>query len=67
LISYPSFFTQKGKKLGKDPGATERVKKTPVEIAEREKEDYFCRLWEKYENASRYPWLPVAPDPPEPK
>ncbi len=25
----------------------------------------FLRL--KYERAARYPWLPVAPDPPEPK
>jgi hypothetical protein len=24
------------------------------------------RLAEKYEYAARYPWLPVAPDPPEP-
>jgi hypothetical protein len=25
------------------------------------------QLREKYERAARYPWLPVAPDPPEPK
>jgi hypothetical protein len=27
---------------------------------------YHSALTEKYEQASRYPWLPVAPDPPEP-
>jgi hypothetical protein len=26
-----------------------------------------ARLRMKYERAARYPWLPVAPDPPEPK
>jgi hypothetical protein len=25
------------------------------------------RLREKYQRAARYPWLPVAPDPPEPE
>lgn len=29
--------------------------------------DYHARLKRKYERATRYPWLPVAPDPPEPK
>jgi hypothetical protein len=28
---------------------------------------YHWMLHEKYERAARYPWLPVAPDPPEPK
>jgi hypothetical protein len=28
---------------------------------------YNARLAEKYEYASRHPWLPVEPDPPEPK
>ena len=28
---------------------------------------YSRRLAEKYEHAARYPWLPVAPDPPEPE
>jgi hypothetical protein len=28
---------------------------------------YQEQLWHKYERAARYPWLPVAPDPPEPK
>lgn len=26
----------------------------------------YARLRRKYEHAARYPWLPVAPDPPEP-
>jgi hypothetical protein len=29
--------------------------------------EYFGRLARKYERAARYPWLPVPPDPPEPK
>jgi hypothetical protein len=29
--------------------------------------DYHDSLISKYERAARYPWLPVAPDPPEPK
>jgi hypothetical protein len=28
---------------------------------------YHCALTEKYQRAARYPWLPVAPDPPEPE
>ena len=28
---------------------------------------WHARLVEKYERAARHPWLPVAPDPPEPK
>jgi hypothetical protein len=28
---------------------------------------YHSRMREKYERASRCPWLPVAPDPPPPK
>jgi hypothetical protein len=29
--------------------------------------DYHLSLVEKYSQAARYPWLPVAPDPPEPE
>jgi hypothetical protein len=28
---------------------------------------YHFKMAEKYEHAARYPWLPVEPDPPEPK
>jgi hypothetical protein len=28
---------------------------------------HYSRLTAKYERAARYPWLPVAPDPPEPE
>ena len=28
---------------------------------------HFEKLRAKYERAARYPWLPVAPDPPEPR
>jgi hypothetical protein len=40
---------------------------TPLEIAKRKRESHFIQLWEKYEFASRHPWLPVEPDPPEPE
>jgi hypothetical protein len=29
--------------------------------------EYYTRLGQKYERAARHPWLPVEPDPPEPK
>jgi hypothetical protein len=29
--------------------------------------DWHALLGEKYRQAARYPWLPVEPDPPEPK
>jgi hypothetical protein len=29
--------------------------------------DYYAAMKEKYERAARYPFLPVAPDPPEPE
>jgi hypothetical protein len=29
--------------------------------------DYFDSLSRKYERAAKFPWLPVAPDPPEPQ
>ena len=29
--------------------------------------NYYLELKHKYERAARYPWLPVAPDPPPPK
>ncbi len=28
---------------------------------------YYTGLIQKYERATRYPWLPVAPDPPKPR
>jgi hypothetical protein len=34
---------------------------------QRERVEHFERLGLKYERAARYPWLPVAPDPPEPE
>jgi hypothetical protein len=32
--------------------------------ASQKQADYHGRLRRKYERAARYPWLPVAPDPP---
>src|SRR5205085_237360 len=49
---------------------------TPEEIERYQREarayeirlaEYFDELSKKYEYAARYPWLPVAPDPPEPQ
>jgi hypothetical protein len=33
----------------------------------RAKWDYWVEMEHKYRRAARYPWLPVAPDPPEPE
>ena len=30
-------------------------------------EDWHAEMVRKYRHAARYPWLPVAPDPPEPE
>ncbi|WP_406698044.1 hypothetical protein V5E97_04240 [Singulisphaera sp. Ch08] len=32
-----------------------------------EHDRWASHMTNKYRNAARYPWLPVAPDPPEPK
>src|SRR5579871_4762470 len=29
--------------------------------------DYYAEMARKYDRATRYPWLPIAPDPPEPE
>jgi hypothetical protein len=33
----------------------------------RRRMDWHCDMWRKYGHASRYPWLPVPPDPPGPE
>ncbi len=33
----------------------------------KQRAEFYSRLREKYDRAARYPWLPVAPDPPEPE
>jgi hypothetical protein len=38
-----------------------------VRHEEKRRADYHAALRRKYERAARYPWLPVEPDPPEPK
>jgi hypothetical protein len=40
---------------------------TPEDILSRRRFVYFQELSAKYAEASQYPWLPVAPDPPEPE
>jgi hypothetical protein len=43
-------------------GAYVHIPLTPPSLA-----DYHENLAAKYERAARYPWLPIAPDPPEPE
>jgi hypothetical protein len=43
---------------------TDTAPQLPANAAIR---DRHARLKEKYWRAARYPWLPVRPDPPEPK
>ncbi|WP_406699785.1 hypothetical protein V5E97_13110 [Singulisphaera sp. Ch08] len=44
------------------------VAATPARIAEmRRLAEHEATLAHKYLHAARYPWLPVSPDPPEPK
>jgi hypothetical protein len=57
---------------GPDPFIAEvRSRGFGVELFERaslnRREAYHAALTAKYERAARYPWLPVAPDPPEPE
>ena len=33
----------------------------------RARSEWLLEMWAKYERAARSPWLPVAPDPPEPR
>jgi hypothetical protein len=57
---------------GPDPFiADARSRGWGVELLERASlkrlEAYHAAMTAKYEHAARYPWLPVAPDPPEPE
>jgi Tfp pilus assembly protein PilE len=47
----------------------EKLEKASVLGAElsRRRLEFHAELKEKYDRATRYPWLPVAPDPPEPE
>jgi hypothetical protein len=46
--------------LTSDRQCIRRESPTPLSL-------YHDRMKEKYQCAARYPWLPVEPDPPEPK
>lgn len=48
-------------RLGQPPPSQEAARLIRAQVARSR------LLAEKYEHAARYPWLPVAPDPPEPK
>jgi hypothetical protein len=45
-------------------GSVRGIAPPPKAIRARE---YHSRMAENYRHAARYPWLPVEPDPPEPK
>ena len=38
-----------------------------LERKNRRLNEYYESMQRKYDRAARYPWLPVAPDPPEPE
>lgn len=39
----------------------------PDNPLDRAKADYFGRMWLKYKQAARFPWLPIKADPTEPR
>ncbi|WP_435020113.1 hypothetical protein TA3x_001654 [Tundrisphaera sp. TA3] len=39
----------------------------PPPAVEKQSAEYYGKMRAKYERASRYPWLPLPPDPPEPR
>lgn len=41
--------------------------RTQAEIVEQQIKQYHGSLYKKYDYAAFHPWLPVEPDPPEPK
>jgi len=44
-----------------------RIADSPTIPLSLEAKSHHLKLMLKYEYVSRYPWLPVLPDPPEPK
>ena len=51
-----------------DPGGATMEERMKADAVRRAKASaYYSELIQKYEHAARCPWLPVAPDPPEPK
>jgi hypothetical protein len=51
-------MTRRGSKFGYDPRTT---------TAHSELAEHYWALQEKYDQAAARPWLPVEPDPPEPR
>jgi len=69
---HTEFWARLGAALKEDSEESEELKNVAKEyckLAERENEvaTYHALLESKYQSASRYPWLPVPPDPPEPE
>jgi hypothetical protein len=47
--------------------ANRTIYRASASFRNRQLANYHVNLANKYANAARYPWLPVAPDPPEPE
>jgi hypothetical protein len=47
--------------------ADRTIYRASASLRNRQLAHYHVNLANKYANAARYPWLPVSPDPPEPK
>jgi hypothetical protein len=47
--------------------ANRTIYRASASLRNRQLAHYHVNLAYKYANAARYPWLPVAPDPPEPE
>ena len=54
------------KRIARTEAAVRRLGREPSAVP-RQRAIYHAALRRKYERAARYPWLPVPPDPPEPK
>jgi hypothetical protein len=50
----------------KTPEGEAKLRRT-WDLWKQEMEDHNAAMAAKYRRAARYPWLPVAPDPPEPE
>jgi hypothetical protein len=66
VSAYPNFRWPGDHRPPSSPEELRKAEEVAHSSWER-KIDYHANLRRKYERAARYPWLPVAPDPPEPE
>ena len=69
-LRYVEFaMSPKGKSLNEPPKTLPRrtANWTSLIALRKRQIAYYQQMQAKYERASRHPWLPVPPDPPEPK